>query len=80
MKTNPMRPMLHGARSRSGDRLRFRLTRAGGKLVGAALIAPKVASAAIVIACHIAIAAMSGWQEAQQATLNPQPRRRERQP
>lgn len=66
-------PLLQGARDRSGDRLRYHLTRGAGQLLRAAALPQALASAAVVIACHIAIAAMTGWTEAQAAVLNPPP-------
>lgn len=72
-----MKPhMLHRARSRSADRARYNLTRAGGQLLQLGGFPVALASAAFVLVCNIAIAGMSGWQEAQQAVLDPQPRER----
>ena len=45
-------------------------------LAGACGLPTALACAAVVFACNVSIAAMSGWREAQQAVLDPQPRRR----
>lgn len=69
-------PMLAGTRHRAGERATYNLTRAGGKMLGACGLPTALACAAVVFACNVSIAAMSGWREAQQAVLDPQPSRR----
>lgn len=73
-------PMLQGARDRRPEHIRYHLTRASGQMLHASALPIALASAALVIAGHVAIAAMTGWAEAQSSVLNPQPRRQERQP
>lgn len=68
--------MLYGARDRSEERARYNRKRVTGKLFSSGNFAGAIICGAWLVACQVAIAAMSGWQEAQQAVLDPQPRER----